>query len=390
LPKNEPEAIKNDSRSEYVSVDLASKIALNFTNNSEFFREPLEDNYDLKSSPPFSDFENKEIADIFVVNDDNDIPAIYIFNFEPSGFIILSATKREYPILGYSNNSNIDINNFQLGFSDWLSIRKARIQKYRNEKDMDVSESITEIWASYAPPPGEEEVIPGADVFEELGPLMQTTWGQGSPYNSLLDDMECTTYNNGRPLTGCVATATAQIMRYWEHPNSYDWSIMPDITWNFFSSPTPGELEIAQLMYDIGDVVDMDYGCAASNALSNNIVSALENTFDYSEYIQFLNFNTVNIISQLDNGYPVILSGVDAPSGDGHAWVCDGYQRLKHVLIHNPGTIYEYETYTISDFYLQMNWGFNSYYDGWYLYDDFTIGDHNFTSSLGMIINIYP
>ena len=48
-------------------------------------------------------------------------------------------------------------------------------------------------------------------VNEQIGPLMQTTWGQGSPYNS---------FTPSNTPTGCVAVATAQIMRYHEWPNN--------------------------------------------------------------------------------------------------------------------------------------------------------------------------
>lgn len=70
--------------------------------------------------------------------------------------------------------------------------------------------------------------------------------------------------------------------------------------------------------------------------------------------------------------------------------VCDGYRRTISTLIYNPGTVYEYETYVVSAFYLSMNWGWNGDFDGWYLYNDFSPSVNNFTSSQQCIIGIQP
>ena len=92
--------------------------------------------------------------------------------------------------------------------------------------------------------------------------------------------------------------------------------------------------------------------------------------------------------------WPVVIRGSLLNGTGGHAWVCDGYRRNRHVLIHNPGTYYEYETSFISDFYLRMNWGWYQngigLYNGWYLYGDFTPGNLNLNSDSHILINIHP
>ncbi len=98
------------------------------------------------------------------------------------------------------------------------------------------------------------------------------------------------------------------------------------------------------------------------------------------------------IIDQLNWNQPVILRGQD-PSLGGHAWVCDGYRRIKYTLIHNPGTHYEYETHTYGNFYLHMNWGWNDSFNlnnNWFFYGTPDVGWANFSTGYKMITHIKP
>jgi len=73
----------------------------------------------------------------------------------------------------------------------------------------------------------------GSPLDTVVKPLVPVEWGQDKPFNNNLEDRHCTghgTTSNGRVWAGCVATATAQIMAYWEYPVSlpptYDWVLM--------------------------------------------------------------------------------------------------------------------------------------------------------------------
>lgn len=184
--------------------------------------------------------------------------------------------------------------------------------------------------------------------------------------------------------TGCVATATAQVMYYWERPTSYNWASM---------NTASGGGDTPRLMRDVGSVINMDYGCDGSGAYTVDAAAALRNTFGYSN-AQYVDYNTSSIRTQLNAQRPIILRGrgVNSSTGvkSGHAWVCDGYRRNKHISIHNPGTYYEYETYTYSPLFLRMNWGWGAgTINTWFRYDDFTPWDNNFNHYRKMIINIY-
>lgn len=375
-----------------VSIDLAKEIALNFSNKTDFSSDSYSDgdSLQLKSSILSGDFADKEIDKVVTVGDESDSVAIYIFTFKESGFVIVSASKKEYPILAYSSTVSLDFDDIPDGFSDWLSVRKSRIQEYRNDEDFDIPTSTTEAWDAVAPADDEETVVSGGAVYEEVGPLLQTTWGQGARYNDLVPYLGCSgiTNYNGYALTGCVATATAQIMRYWEYPSSYDWDIMPDRV-SYWATSSTGSLEIAQLMVDIGDAIDMNYGCGGSVATTSEVIGVLENTFGYSTNASYIDYSSSTVRAQLDLAYPVYMRCTDTVEG-GHAWVCDGYQRLRYATIHNPDTYYEYTSYTLSSFYLYMNWGWNSSSDGWFLSEDLTPGNFDFSEDLRIIINIYP
>mgnify|MGYP002279749081 CR=1 FL=1 len=52
----------------------------------------------------------------------NNKPAFYVITFKPKGFVIVSATKKESPVLAYSENSKFDKNNLRGGIVDWISI----------------------------------------------------------------------------------------------------------------------------------------------------------------------------------------------------------------------------------------------------------------------------
>ncbi len=82
-------------------------------------------------------------------------------------------------------------------------------------------------------------------------------------------------------LVGCVATAGAQIMRYWcWPPNDYDWVNMPDAVTT--TSPVAQQEAVAELCHDVGVAVDMDYGCTLSSAYTYDMVDVFVDEFGYN------------------------------------------------------------------------------------------------------------
>ncbi|MDE5749769.1 MAG: C10 family peptidase, partial [Duncaniella sp.] len=133
-----------------------------------------------------------------------------------------------------------------------------------------------------------------------IAPMISTKWDQGSPYNNL-----CPTFNGSRCVTGCVATAMAQAMKYHNYPAkgkgthsynwtlngqtqtlsfdygsaTFDWANMTD-TYNASSSEASRNA-VATLMYAAGVSCDMMYSPSESSAYSIDMCRALVNNFGY-------------------------------------------------------------------------------------------------------------
>ena len=127
--------------------------------------------------------------------------SFYIFNVENNeGFVIVSGDDRTDAILGYSEHGNLDMNSAPCNVK-WLLQAYEKTIRNLNDNDKDSNES---------------EPNPRTNV----APLLETTWGQGDPYNQLcpiVDDQHC--------LTGCAATALAQVIFYCGWPQDYTASI---------------------------------------------------------------------------------------------------------------------------------------------------------------------
>ena len=324
-------------------------------------------------------------ASSFLINDDTPVfslkkdgfTSLYIFNTGSKGYVIVSADDCTVPLLGYSDSENFDARNMPSQLKWWLDFYAGEIQ--------------------YAADHGlKAEMLSTRSDFSPISPMLKTQWNQDAPYND-----DCPLDNGKRSVTGCVATAMAQAMKYFNWPakgtgeNSYswnnqtislnfanisfDWNNMAD-TYNSSSSGTQNAA-VAQLMYACGVAVNMDYSSSESGANSFAIGPALYNYFGYSDEIVMPSrafYGTSDwqnlIYQQLANGMPVIYGG-DSDSG-GHQFVCDGYN---------------------ADGYFHFNWGWSGQSDGYYLLsalDPISQGIGGSTTGYnynqGIIVNMIP
>ena len=258
----------------------------------------------------------------------------YVFNDKnQKRFVIVSADDATKSILAYSDESEFAPENIPDNLKYWLDIYKSEI-KY------------AKISGLKAPLINTIENEANPTVAPLLGGLK---WNQGSPYNLL-----CPPATGEKALTGCVATAMAQIMWYHKWPTtgagshtythatygalsadfgatSYDWANMTE-TYNS-SSTTAQNNAVATLMYHCGVAVDMNFGLSAaggSSAVTRNTGIALVNYFGYDPDIQFYdrdNFTYTDwkqiIKTELNAARPIIYSG--RTDDGGHAFICDGY-----------------------------------------------------------------
>lgn len=316
------------------------------------------------------------------VTDSNNVISYYIINYKGGGFLILSADKRARPVLAYSNENSFPIDNTEYpeGVVDWLESSKKYVAKVRESKAK-LSSDDMELWSDCMisrvtkRPPVDGECTGGCpNTSFTRGPLLKTEWSQGNGFNSQVPFTGCVNNAYNRALVGCVAVAMAQVMKYHQYPNTFNWNAMDN-----FSARD----ETARLMADIGapDGVNMNYGCAASGAYSEDIAGVLKKKYKYSS-ATFSNYNPATVESEISAGRPVLLSGKNNALGAGHAWVADGYRRDK-IFSSNCNNSWTY-------LYFHMNWGWGGSQDGYYSFDNWSAGTSSYNDDKKMTYNIKP
>lgn len=360
-----------------ITEGVAKEVALNFYNKTYNSR-----NYLKNSNNKSTIVQSAKVQSTETIKDFNNQIAIYSVNIEPYGFVLVSSNTKNVPIVAHSETGTFEFNeNSPDGLKSWIA------ENILFNDILEAREPIEEVenqWYSLIPLPvddnpddnGEGGSDDGSSsnakyshtVNEQVGPLMQTTWDQRNPYSF---------YTPNNFLTGCVAVATAQIMRYHELPNTFNWSIMPNDP--PFNDTSNGTLEIASLMSDIGINVNMNYSATSSGADSEDARNALVNNYGYSSTATYssYDFNTVKQEIKMYN-HPVYMDGYHSYETlgtwfweyttyqDGHAWVCDGYKQQYDVYIYNEGTQYEYTKQENTYEWLYMNWGWRGNGNGWF------------------------
>lgn len=307
----------------------------------------------------------------------------YVFNDEGgNGFVIVSADDRAIPILGYSENGSVIIDNLPVNFVEWLSGYESEIE-WAKQNIFEADEETTELWGQMM-----DNAYEPVRSDRAVSPLLNTQWGQNAPYNYYCP------YNSLMSTTcptGCVATAMAQVMKYWEWPtrgngsHSYSCSFYGTQSVNFYNAyyswfnmpntnPSSSNQSIAKLMYHCGVSVEMDYGYNESGAYINACVGALKNYFRYSTsvcYVEKQNYTDSQwrslLKTELDNNRPIIYGGQG--SNGGHAFVCDGYNNSN---------------------YFHFNWGWEGNYDNYFSLSALSPGSYDFSSNQVAVIGIEP
>lgn len=289
--------------------------------------------------------------------------AYYVFNIEDQGgFVIVSGDDRMPEILGYSEKGNLNLAKAPCNLK-WL------LSYYEQ-----VIGSINE-----------DEAKPRVKRAEEatknpVTPLIVTEWGQGEPYNGL-----CPSLDGSACITGCVATAMAQVINYNRWPQGQTSSVaayqtktshinMPQLEPTTFNWDNLNAIQIARLMLYCGQAVQMDYGTSASGAYESDVAPALINVFGYSRNARLLRRNSFEdaawedqIYEELSAGRPVIYFG-DGSDG-GHSFIVCGYK----------------------DQMFYVNWGWDGNCDGFFALSNLTPGNSmNFSADQTAIVGIQP
>ena len=240
--------------------------------------------------------------------------AVYVFNTD-NAFVIISGDDNTMPVLGYSDNGKFDVNNAPDGLKELIRFYQQEVKSFNAGTR---AETIV--------------------IHDPVAPLIKTTWDQSAPYNL---DCPIDTITQKKSVTGCVATATAQVMYYYQYPDSFAWN---DMKLSYSKDDTSSAAyAVAKLMADVGASVFMNYSSSGSSAASSFVSEALRYSFGYSgttEYTNRENYTSKEwdelIYNELKLGRPVLYAAqaISPSQGEsGHAFVVDGYddQGFYHV-----------------------------------------------------------
>ncbi len=246
-------------------------------------------------------------------------------------------------------------------------------------------------------------VLEHAEADDAVEPLLgNITYDQGAPYNN-----KCPYLNGGRAVTGCVATAMAQVMRYYKYPAHgtgtftytggndgaktinledypFDWANMLE---SYQGNYTQKQADaVATLMLMCGASLSMNYSKDGSGADLAKMDGLLKNNFGYSNKVSFISSkNSSNpeetifywgedaVRPELAAGHPVIFAGFPAIGQTGHCFVVDGYKVID------------------GEYYYHVNWGWGGHGNSYCLLTRLQYEGDNYSGyNLQMVYNIYP
>lgn len=278
-------------------------------------------------------------------------PAVYVFNQEGGGTLFLSADDVALPMLGYTDEGTFDPANIPPVINYWLGEYARQIEYALTHGSAPVRKNARQVYPT---------------TWTYIAPMVKTKWDQGTPYN-----LQTPNSGSDHTPTGCVATATAQVMKYWNYPDvgqgkqsyssngrSLSMSFNQPFQWDkMLDTYVPGQYTdeeadaVSYLMKACGYGAKMQYAMGGSGTQTSLAGLALVEFFKYDSDIQYgvRNYYTDSewteiVYNQLKNVGPVIYDGT-APDG-GHAFVVDGYD---------------------GNGYFHVNWGWGGICNGYYL-----------------------
>ena len=263
-------------------------------------------------------------------------PAYYIFtSSNDDKFVIVSGESKLNEVVAYGDKMSKDESKQSPYFKQFLKDYERVVKAVRSNT----------IQASTTP----------SQLKRKVEPLLTCKWSQYAPFNKYTPVIQ-----GDRTPTGCVATATAQVMYHHKWPknrpadyiastgdearmsSTYWWDDMKDTSNKMFSSRS--QQAVGVLMYDIGKAVRMRYYHKGSDSNLENACNALRHTFDYT--VRYLvkdvlpaNEFLKEVMQELSDGYPVLVVG--GP----HAFVYDGYDEQG---------------------FIHTNWGWGGQEDGYF------------------------
>ena len=360
----------------------------------------------------------RAVAGVDEVEDPATGTQLRVVRFEGGGFVVLSADDLVDPVLAFSETGDglvVDENNpFWALLRGDIAAREAAAGVERGEKAETKGGGTATRGAKSAEPTAAQRKW--ADLLEtaeakgstraavaapsdlRVDSFVDSRWNQ-STHNNYPSGQKC--YNYYTPnnyVCGCVATAGAQIMRYWQWPQTsvaagtrtcyvdnssvsktmqggiYNWASMPLV-------PEDGVTDaqcqaIGKLTYDIGVSVGMNWRSGGSSSSILGLVLRFQDTFGYANAVA----------ARFDDGHPFSLAELKAvviPNCDRRAPVGLG---VADTANHGHAVLADGYGWTDGAFCIHVNCGWGGAGDAWYVppdIEDYTILDE-------IVFNVFP
>lgn len=301
----------------------------------------------------FLEEQKYSISEVEILKGPNNETLLYIFDLSPEGFIAVSSDTDIHPVIAYSFTGRFRMevtpNNVLLHLLKWDMENRLETLSMTSKK---LNEENNLLWEKYLSE--EDSFIKQLSSSEQYGPWLETTWRQGRPFNKYCpNDPNDPRWFRGRCVVGCTATAMAQIIYYWQYPDSVEFNynddyyttekaeIKIDEDADKLDFPNFDELtdmlsdieydgnkdEIAALSFACGISVKMDYGSRGSGAWPSS--EAYKDKFKYAFADEKSGSDTdfYDVLRKnMEDGLPAQLSIFKEGNMGGHSIVADGFK----------------------------------------------------------------
>lgn len=325
----------------------------NFTNNSGFaVLQPLFDEDDMA----VEDWENPSSLKYIAITDSGAMTSAELISYGNDYTSEETITPAELYIEAEDD--------FYIGNTEPQKLIASLVLSYTHRKENDPLYDL----------PNLDDTIDYAEVDEvaeeQVGPLLQTIWHQGIPFNAYVQ-----TYDDGQrcPL-GCTTIAAGQILTYLKNRSLFSYFGIYTSQWinienedftqyDSYNNLSTAADNTAKMLKQIADGIGVLYNFLGGTfAFPKQVQRYLENSLDYDIDRQIGGRKAKrlkNIVNSLNDNKPVFMAGL-GDLKEGHAWVVDGY-------ISN-----EDSTTAKHDFLIHCNFGWGGSNNGWYLIDTIT------------------
>ena len=365
-------------------------------------------------------FASSSVAGVQTSEDAAGRTLCHVVNLAGGGYVVTAGDTKLPPVIAFSDSGELDLSDagnplcslLERDMGSRVERLSAASPKATAAKNAAASQAASPFEAEWAEllddnPAKAMKCAASASMQTSIpdvrvAPLVKSQWNQDY-WNGYA------TFNYYTPngyVSGCVATAFAQIMRYWQMPRAsvaaqsfyckvddrkvsksmyggtYDWANMP-LTEADCTSATQRKA-IGRLLYDLGVASRMSWSRDSSGTLGFSGSQALKKVFGYASSQAYFDVSGWGlesalskqtdfrdaILASLDAGMPCAV-GVGSDYG-GHEMVLDGYGFSGSVI------------------YTHLNCGWSGSEDAWYnfLGEAVTSDGYDYMDELGY--NIHP